>query len=145
MSSPLEAIQSATTPRGSIGTGVRRWLSIVSETLTGAASKTASKPSVLCSIVQAVVAGRVLVELRRARLAGVLGVDHDRQRVVVDDDAVGGVAGRRAAVSATTSATGSPTMRTLPSARIGRLGCIGVAERVRGARDAALEAERRRR
>ena len=75
-------------------TGVRRWLSIVSETLTGAASKTASKPSVLCSIVQAVVAGRLVVELRRARLAGVLGVDHDRQRVVVDDDAVGGVAGR---------------------------------------------------
>ncbi len=33
----------------------------------------------------AVVARGLVVDLRRARLAGVLGVDHDRQRVVVDE------------------------------------------------------------
>ena len=51
MTSSFEGIQSASTARASIGTGVSRWLSTVSETLTGAASKIASKPSVLCSIV----------------------------------------------------------------------------------------------
>ena len=116
-------------------------MSIVSETLTGAASKTASKPSVLCSIVRQWLPGASSWSCGRAGLAGVLGVDHDRQRVVVDDDAVGRVAGLRRRL-------GDDERDRLADhahAAVGEdraLGLDGVAERVRGARDAGLEAER---
>ena len=52
VSSSAAAPQLAITARASIGTGVSRWLSMVWRITTGAASKTASKPSVLCAIVQ---------------------------------------------------------------------------------------------
>ena len=48
------------------------------------------------------------------------GVDHDGQRVVVDDDELGRVDGL-ARVSATTAAMTSPTKRTVPRASGGRL------------------------
>ena len=90
---------------------------------------------------QAVVAGRLLVQLRRIGLAGVLGVDHDRQRVVVDDDAVGGVTGQGGRI-------GDHDCNQLadhPHLAVGQdrpLGLLGVAERVRGAGNACFEPQR---
>ena len=51
------------------------------------------------------------------------GLDDRRQRPVLDRDPLGGVA-RRSALSATTSATGSPTWRTRPRASAWRAGTI---------------------
>ena len=74
-------------PRTSIGFGIRRWLTIRWRTTTSAPSTAASVPGLVADapLEDDVVRG-VLVELRRARLDGLLGVDDRGQRLVVDDD-----------------------------------------------------------
>ena len=76
----------------------------------------------------------------RSGLAGVLGVDHDRQRLVVDDDAVGGVARGRLRVG-DDERDGLADHAHLALGQDRPLRLHGVAERIRGARHAALEPE----
>ena len=85
-------------PRASIGLGMSRWLTIRWRTTTSAPSTAASVPVLVADgpLEDDVVRG-VLVELRRARLGRLLGVDDGRQRLLVDVDGVervGGLLGR---------------------------------------------------
>ncbi len=74
-------------PRTSIGFGMSRWLTIRWRTTTSAASIAASVPALSPTgpLEDDVVRG-VLVELRRARLGRLLGVDDRRQRLPLDVD-----------------------------------------------------------
>ena len=74
-------------PRTSIGFGMRRWLTSRCLTTTSALAKAASVPVLVADRPhEHDVVGRVLVELRRARLGRLLRVDDRRQRLLVDVD-----------------------------------------------------------
>ena len=105
-------------PRISIGFGMRRWLTMRCLTTTSASSIAASVPSLSPTrpVEDHVVRG-VLVELRRAGLHRLLGVDDGRaaapSRPVIASSASYACSG----VSATTAATPSPVHLTLSVAR----------------------------
>ena len=76
-------------PRASIGFGIRRWLTIRWRTTTSAPSMAASVPALSPTVpLEHDVVRGVLVELRRAGLGRLLGIDDGRQRLPVDDDRV---------------------------------------------------------
>ena len=86
-SSPIAA-------RGSIALTTRRLLTSLSLTLCAAAAKAAATLSAVAVVeVEADVARHVVVERRRAGRGGLLRRGHDRQRLDVDLDRLGGVLG----------------------------------------------------
>ena len=99
----------ASAARGSIALGMSRWLTMRSLTTTSAALNAASTSPPLDLPVEADVVRDVGVELRRALLRRLLGVDDGRQRLVVHLDRVGRVARDGSGPSATTIATALPT------------------------------------
>ena len=100
-------------PRTSIGLGIRRWLTRRCLTTTSAFANAASVPVLVADgPLEHDVVGRVLVELRRAGLGRLLGVDDRGQRLPVDLDQLERVLRLGLGVSATTAATPSPVHLT---------------------------------